>query len=308
MRSGAAPAGLWALRSMLLVLIAGFMGALHLLLQTLLIFLLQLYAPVRLPGHQAWSLTLAITVLGLNAPPEPFTILYWYSGAVNYLFPLVLTILFAATGLRALQARPATPVAQAWCGAATLSLATAAGSGEIALLACVVMLAVQGGWLRATRASPRAWRLWVLWLGVALGMGLLLLAAPGNWQRLGMANPDVAGRYHRWIWLVPRTLLTAARMTARPPVLGALLVLAGGILLAGSAPRLARPPRGQILLVLAGYIVFNCMGVAFLEAAFMRDMWVEAMPARVVNVLVLQLLISTVAVALWLRPWLPVSD
>ena len=170
------------------------------------------------------------------------------------------------------------------------------------------MLAVQGGWLRATRASPRAWRLWVLWLGVALGMGLLLLAAPGNWQRLGMANPDVAGRYHRWIWLVPRTLLTAARMTARPPVLGALLVLAGGILLAGSAPRLARPPRGQILLVLAGYIVFNCMGVAFLEAAFMRDMWVEAMPARVVNVLVLQLLISTVAVALWLRPWLPVSD
>ncbi len=305
-RSGAAPAGLWALRSMLLVLIAGFMGALQLLLRTLLMLLPQLNPPANSLGLQAWGLTLAITALGLNALSEPFTMLYWYSGAVNYLFPLVLTILFAATGLRALYARPAEP-ALGWCSAATLSLAAACGSGEIALLACLVILVVQCGWLKISRASPRAWRLWALWLGVAVGMGLLMLAAPGNWQRLGMASPDAAGRYHRWIWLVPRTLLTAARMAARPPVLGALLLLAGSILLTAPESRRSRPQGKQILLVLGGYIAFNCVGVAFLKAAFMRDMWVEAMPARVVNVLVLQLLVSTVAVTLWLRPWLPVG-
>jgi hypothetical protein len=45
--------------------------------------------------------------------------------------------------------------------------------------------------------------------------------------------------------------------------------------------------------------------MAFLKAAFMRDMWIEAPPARVANVLVVQFLISTVALALWARPWLP---
>jgi hypothetical protein len=59
-------------------------------------------------------------------------------------------------------------------------------------------------------------------------------------------------------------------------------------------------------LVLGGFTLLNSLGMALLKLAFMGDLWVEAPPARVVNVLVLQLLISTVALALWARPWLAV--
>ena len=299
-RTAAAPAGLWALRGMLLLLTTGFVAATGQLFRALLLVVPG--GPEVVPRRLAWALALAVAVLGFNALSEPFTLLYWYSGAVNYLLPLGLTVGFAAAAVRALRLPVGAPGRRGWAVGATASLAAAVGSGEIALLACFAVLAALGGWLR-TRPMPGAGRLWGLWLGVGLAVGLLLLGAPGNWQRLGMANPDAAGPYHRWLWLLPRTLLTAARMAARPPVLAALVLLAGMVLgpPAASGPL---PSRRERWLVLGWYAVFNCLGVAFLKAAFMRDMWVEAMPARVVNVLVLQLLVATAALALWARPWL----
>lgn len=147
----------------------------------------------------------------------------------------------------------------------------------------------------------------MVWVGVAAITAGLLVGAPGNGQRLAMAGPDPGFWYHRWVLLAPRTVLTAARMAARPPVLGALLVLGASVLLTATGPRRPRPTRRELAVIVGGYALLNGAGVAFLEAAFMRDLWVEAMPGRVVNVLVLQLLISTTALALWAREWVPVG-
>ena len=172
---------------------------------------------------------------------------------------------------------------------------------------CEVLLAGMGAWLwGAPPPAPGTRLVWAVWLGAAVVTAGLLVMAPGNWQRLALADPDAAGRYHRWVLLAPRTLLTAARMAARPPACGAVLVLAAAVLQTASAPRRPRPNRREIGLALGGYLLLNCVGVAFLKAAFMRDMWVEAMPGRVVSVLVLQLLISSAGLALWARDWLPV--
>jgi hypothetical protein len=76
---------------------------------------------------------------------------------------------------------------------------------------------------------------------------------------------------------------------------GAVLLMAGG----GTRPA-ARPSRRVLMQVLGGYALLNIIGVAF-----MKSVWVDALPSRVTNTLVLQLLISSTALALWARPWLP---
>ncbi len=307
-RQEAAPTGLWALRGMLLLLASGLIVAVQQVFRAVQLLLAK---PDATPARGfAWALTLAVMVLGYNALPEPFTLLYWYSGAVNYVLPLVLTMAFAAAAIRTLLLPPGAPGRQRRATMATLCLVGAVGGGEIAMLGCGVLLAGLGAWLWAVPGRalpipvPGARRVWAVWMVAGVITAGLLLGAPGNWQRLGMADPDAAGRLHRWVLLLPRTLLTAARMAARPPVAGAVLVLAMAVLLTATGPRRPRPNRRALVLVLGGYVLLNCVGVAFLKAAFMRDMWVEAMPGRVVNVLVLQLLISTAALALWAREWL----
>jgi hypothetical protein len=303
-RPGVEPTGLWALRGMLLLL----GGALLLATQQVLraVQLVLAGAGPRPTRRGSGALALAVVVLALNALSEPFSLLYWYSGAVNYVLPLVLTLGFAAAALRALGLPPGAAGRRAWSLAATMCLVGAVGGGEVALLACGVLLAGLGAWRGWGLARPAPNRkLWLLWVGCFLLTAAALAGAPGNRQRHGMANPDAAGPYHRWLLLAPRTVLTAARMAARPPVAGAALVLGAAVLLSGTGPRRPRPGRRELLLVLAGYALLNAVGVAFLKAFFMRDMWVEAMPGRVVNVLVVQLLVSTAALALWGQAWLP---
>lgn len=303
-RHGVAPQGLWALRSLLVLLFA----ALVLVLQQLFYALLLVFPATGLGSFHrfSWALTLAVVALGLNALPEPYTLLFWYSGAMNYVLPLVFTLGFAAFALRALGLPQDAPGRWRYVAVATGGLVGAVGGGEVAMLVSAVLLAGMGFWLRSEAASPQpgARQLWLLWVGVGVMTAVALVGAPGNWQRLGMADPDAAPRYHRWLLLAPRTLLTAARMAARPPVLGAVLVLVAGVLRTAAGPR-RRLIRRELVLVLVGYAGLNCVGVAFLKAFFMRDLWVEAMPGRVVNVLVLQLLISTAALALWARGYLP---
>ncbi|MBU6121678.1 DUF6056 family protein [Hymenobacter siberiensis] len=253
----------------------------------------------------SWALAMAVGVLALNALPEPFTLLFWYSGAVNYMLPLVLTLGFAAAALRARQLLPGAPYRRRWASVATVCLVGAVGGGEVAMLCCGVLLAGLGAWPWASgMPAPVGFRgLWMVWGGAFLLTAGLLVGAPGNRQRHGMAAPDAAGPYHRWVLLAPRTALAAARMTARPPVAGAALVLAAAVLLTSAGQVRPRPRRRELVLVLAGYILLNCAGVAFLKAFFMHDKWVEAMPDRVVNVLVVQLLVSTKVLAMWVRQW-----
>ena len=304
-RSGAAPTGLWALRAMLLLLGGGLVLATQQLFRSLLLIL---SGPAPAPSRgRTWVLALAVITLGMNAIPEPFTLLYWYSGAVNYVLPLVLMLGFVTAALQALRRLYKAVNRRGWAVLATLGLVGAVGGGEITMLCCGVLLVVMGAWLWGSVPPPGAWQLWALWVGVAVITAGLLVGAPGNWQRFAMADPDPGPWYHRWVLLVPRTVLTAARMAARPPVLASLLVLVVSVLLPATGPRRPRPELRELGLIMGGYVLFNIVGVAFLKAAFMRDLWVEAMPGRVVNVLVLQLLISTAAIMLWVRGWVPVG-
>jgi hypothetical protein len=104
-RNAAGPTGLAALRAILLLLELGLLLALQQLFRALLLVLRPPEGEEGAPPRRslAWLLALAVFTLGLNALPEPFTLLYWYSGAANYALPLVLTLGFAACALRALR-------------------------------------------------------------------------------------------------------------------------------------------------------------------------------------------------------------
>ncbi|WP_201982297.1 DUF6056 family protein [Hymenobacter rubidus] len=305
-RHGAAPAGLWVLRGALITLALSLVLALQQLFRALQLVL----APAdELHGHSfSWGAALAVAILSLNALPEPFSLLFWYSGALNYGLPLVFTLGFAAALLRAGRLPPGARGRGRWAGLATLSLIGAVGGGEVAMLCCGVLLAGALLWPRAqaTAASAGFRQLRALWVGVFFITAGVLVGAPGNRERHGMADPDPAGPYHRWLLLGPHTALATARLAARPPVAGAALLLAVAVLGTASAGRV-RPAtsRRELGLVLGGFALLNCAGVAFLKAFYLHDMWVEALPGRVVNVLVVQLLVSTTALALWARERLP---
>lgn len=309
--TGAAPAGLWALRALLMLVALGLLMATQQLFRALLLSLSRLSGAPAPAGRFTWGLTLLVLALGLNAVPEPFTLLYWYSGAFNYALPLLFVLGFGAAALRALYAPASTSVRRVWALGAGLSLAGAMGGGELSLLAGGLLLGALGAWIHLSAGPGHTAdrRLWLVWLVVGTVAAGLFVGAPGNWNRLDYvlvdAGPDFGSWPHRLALLAPRTALAAARLAARPPVVGGLLVVVGSIWLTAAGPRAPRPRRGELAGVLATFVLLNSVGVAFLKITFMRDLWVEALPGRVVNFLVLQLLISTAALLLWARPWLP---
>ena len=341
-RLGTEPAVLWALRGLIGLLLLALAEATRQFFRALLAWLPaptkpQPTASRAAPPHLAGPLTLAVLALACNALPEPFTLLYWYSGTVNYVLPLAGTVFFAAAALRALRLAPGAPGRRRWAGGAGLGLLAGIGGGEITLLSCLVVLAGLGCWLwsrgpggpapgaaatgatavsadpllvaaQPTQTSPpaAARRLWAGWALAGLLTAALMLGAPGNFRRAALT--DAGPKTRKLLLLAPRTALAAGRVAARPPVSGAMLLLAGAVLFTGAGlttGRAPRPGRATIGLVLGGYVLLNSLGMALLKLAFMGDRWVEAPPARVVNVLVVQLLISTLALAWWARPWLP---
>ncbi len=88
-RTGVAPTGIVALRGLLLLLLLGLAIATQQLFRALLGWP-GLAAPAA-PRGLSWVLTLAVLTLSFNALPEPFSLLFWYSGAANYALPLALT-------------------------------------------------------------------------------------------------------------------------------------------------------------------------------------------------------------------------
>ena len=193
--------------------------------------------------------------LSCNALPEPFTLLYWYSGTVNYVLPLAGTVLFAAAALRALRLAPGAQRGGRWAGGAGLGLLVGIGGGEITLLSCLVVLARLGCllWFRGpggpapgaagaaatgatavsadpllvaaqpTQTSPpaAARRLWAGWVLAGLLTAALMLGAPGNFRRAALTDAGPKTRnlclLARRAW--PELLLTvpahARQMQAR---------------------------------------------------------------------------------------------
>jgi len=128
---------------------------------------------------------------------------------------------------------------------------------------------------------------------------VVALAAPGNWHRAALT--DVYPQAHRWLLLLPRTGWAVLGLAARPVVLLSLLGLVAAGLALGPALRPAPAPvprRPDLLAALAGYALLNTVGVAF-----MKSFWVDPLLGRVANLLVLLLLASTAALALWVGTW-----
>jgi len=182
---------------------------------------------------------------------------------------------------------------------AALCLGAAIGSSELALLACFVVLAGLGWWVY--RHRPAAGHLWLGWAGLAVGCAAVALGAPGNWHRAALT--DAYPQAHRWLLLLPRAGWAVLGLVARPVVLASTLGLAAALLRLGASlfpvPAPA-PRRADRLVALAGYALFNTVG-----AAFMKSFWVEPLLGRVANLLVLMLLVSTAALALWAGTWWP---
>lgn len=258
-----------------------------------------LAAPLAPPGRlqaPAWGLALLVLAVGLNALPEPFSFLYWYGASFVYQLAWAFSLGFMAAALRACLL-PAGAARRGWAAGAALCLGAAIGSSELTLLLCFVGLAGLGWWVR--RHRPGAWRLCLGWAGLAGGCAVVALAAPGNWHRAALT--DVYPQAHRWLLLVPRTGLAVLGLVAKPAV------LAGGLGLAAVGLRLgpllrpvpaAVPQRADLLVALASYLLFNTIGVAFL-----KSFWLDPLLGRVSNLLVVVLLASTAALALWVGTW-----
>jgi len=117
---------------------------------------------------RAWSplLALLLVVASLGSAPAVWEDLYWQTGAVTYLMPIVLSLAFAATLWRVRSAvfggRPYWP----WIGLGAIMIAIAAGCSETAMAALVCALglaAVAVAWrargpARRPVALALAWR------------------------------------------------------------------------------------------------------------------------------------------------------
>jgi hypothetical protein len=258
--------------------------------------LLAVVGPAKRQPGLAWGLALLVLAVGLNALPEPFSFLYWFAACFVYQLAWAFSLGFGAAALRAVS-EPAGPARRRWAVLAALCLAAAVSSNELTLLVGVVMLAGLGWWVR--RYRPAAWRLWLSWAGLAGFCAAVALAAPGNWHRAALT--DAYPQAHRWLLLVPRAGLAVVGLVARPVLLVSTLGLAVALLRLGASLRsvpAASPRRADVLVVLAGYVLLNTVG-----AAFMKSFWVDPLLGRVSNLLVLVLLVSTAALALWVGTW-----
>ncbi|MVN77312.1 hypothetical protein GO988_13335 [Hymenobacter sp. HMF4947] len=244
----------------------------------------------------AWGVALLVLALELNALPEPFSFLYWYAASFVYQLAWAFGLGFGAAALRAVLL-PAGHARRWWATGAAVCLAAAISSSELVLLACFVGLAGLGWWVR--RHQPAAWRLWLIWVRLALVCGAVAVAAPGNWHRAALT--DAYPQAHRWLLLLPRTGWAVLVGVSQPLVLASALGLAVSLWWLGVLlrPAPATPPsRADVLVVASGYALLNTVGVAF-----MKTFWVDPVLSRASNLLVCLLLVSTAALALWLGTW-----
>lgn len=248
------------------------------------------------PRGASWALAAAVLLLALNAMPEPFAYAYWYTGLMVYEVPWACGVGFAACALQAGR-RAGQAGAGGWAAGAALCLVVGGGGNEIVLLFALVGLAALGWWLWP---RPAARPLWLLWAATAAGLVVMAATAPGNWQRAALTDPGAQSR--RWLLLLPRTALSVGQIGLRPAVLAGvgLLALAGVALAQAGRPRAAAPPRG---VTWAGVLFYGLLNLA--GAGLLRLVWVEAPPNRVANVVVMTLLASTAALAVWAGPWVP---
>ncbi len=103
------------LRAILLLVMLAQIVALQQFFRVLLRLLTPVSGADRDRRQLEWLLALLLTALGLNAMPEPFSFLYWYSATFVYQLAWVFTLGFTTAALRASELPPG-PQRRRWAG------------------------------------------------------------------------------------------------------------------------------------------------------------------------------------------------
>lgn len=161
--------GLWRYRSVPVLLLAGMVFVARILLAEMV--------GDRLTALRKWCAALGFTSLYLHLMPHPGQGLFWYTGAVTYLVPCILLLVWVTLLLR--MARTGVPWRRgAYALLAMLISAAVVGSNEVAM---VQVLLLAAAWALGHRD-----RVSVLLLAVAVLSALAVFLAPGNAYRSGL--------------------------------------------------------------------------------------------------------------------------
>ena len=249
----------------------------------------QQLAPV--PAGQAAAL---LVLLALGGLPSIYPMFYWFTAAAGYEAGIILMLLTALSGLRALRATSAA-ARWGWYGLAQLSVVLTVGLNEIALLLLgwTLLVALVASWRTGRQRAAAAWGGLLV---SAVAGGMVALLAPGN--RVRMYGAQHASHSHP-----PLDIAGAVRFAAEyystflsRPTQVLVLVLTAALL----GPLLVRArhgrPAGFRLPLAAGVVVLLVGGgLGFLFYALVNK---NPPPARTQSFVWLWLLPGWVAV-LW---------
>lgn len=160
--------GLWVYRLMPMLLVAAMVLATRLLLADIV--------GAMLTSLRKWCAALGFTALYLHLMPHPGQGLFWYTGAVTYLVPCILLLLWGTVLFRTARAQGRWG-RMGWAGLALLLMAAVAGSNEVAMVHALIVAAC---WAWSQRG-----RVPVLMLLAAFLCAAVVTMAPGNVVRSG---------------------------------------------------------------------------------------------------------------------------
>jgi hypothetical protein len=229
----------------------------------------------------------ALLALFCNAAPEPYSFIYWFTGAAVYQLPYLGLINFTSLAVVAGWGPARMRTLAALLALPCLVLAVA--GNELVLLQTLVVLAVLG-----LRLPPDRRAAWWAWLLLGLVAGALSLAAPGNWLRAAQTYPG--DHSQRWLLLLPRAAYSGILFLLKPMVSGSLVAAlltgltlgrAAGAPAAGTRTSWSLPEWGGLLLAFGA---LNSVGFVLF-----RYVWIEAPVLRAQNEMLLLLLVSAAA-------------
>ena len=243
-------------------------------------------------GQALWAGGLLLALF-YNAAPAPYSFLYWFAGALVYQLTLIALLNFTALALRVGWGPAAgRRRAAAW---ACLPLVLALTGNELTLVQALPVLALLA--IALPRAARPALLGWLLLTALAVAVAA---TAPGNWARAAAMAPSSDPYYnHRWLVLIPRSVLSMGLFLIKPMNAWSTLAAAAAGWWAGRQAQASGPaPRPlaqrQWLALLLAYAALN-----FLGFLLFRYLVVGAPLMRAQNEILLVLLGSTAGLG-WL--------
>ena len=256
--------------------------------------LMREFSQRRIAPAPAGQAALLLLLLALGGMPSIYPMFYWFTAATGYEAGIILMLLAALGGLRALRARTAA-ARWGWYALAHASVIITVGLNEIALLLLgwTLLVALAACWRAGRRRAAAAWGGLLASAGVG---GLVALLAPGN--RVRMYGAQHVGHPHPALDIMGAVRFATDYYTAflsRPSQVLVLLLTAAllGPLLVRA--RQWRPAGFRLPLVAGVGVLLVGGGLGFLFYALVNK---NPPPDRTQSFLWLWLLLGWVAV-LW---------